>query len=92
MSGQTELIANLFCSVGIRQPGCFGLCSITVPPGPVRSKAAVTVTAGKPPPSAPEVAPSSAEPAAASVPENSPGESSGGVRSQNKRSEKGAFR
>ena len=36
-TAMTELIANLFCSVGIRRPACFGIVTATVSPPPYRN-------------------------------------------------------
>jgi hypothetical protein len=39
VGAQTELHVNLFCSIGIRRPPCFGVATITVPPPPFRGQA-----------------------------------------------------
>ena len=90
VSGQTELVANLFCSIGIRRPACFGVCSITVPP-PFARKREVRVTPGAKPIAAPEVTSERpAEPAPAPAPEP-PGESSSG-QARGSAPKKGPFR
>jgi hypothetical protein len=91
VSAQTELVANLFCSVGIRRPACFGLATIVVPPRMARQRDELRVTSGKAPIAPPEAPSPAQEPAPAAASESHPGSesSSGQVRSQNK---KGPFR
>ena len=98
----TELVADLYCSLAIRRAACFGLATITIPPGPIPlrraaevkvkpGQAELTVKPGKPA-VAPEPTPEApAEPASPSEPVVGFGSSDPASQAR-KKPEKGAFR